>query len=1681
MRLTWRPAAWRRGPFLWHVDRTGVLVQGGFGDTTSARQDSCVLALPFRSYEGRWQWVAIQYETGATIWLVITAEVFKALGDVCLTMNSNPFSTGGGGTSFENCVQALTLIDLACGSFTRVFSSCPVQRVEFQTNRLGYETDDMLVSGVDPSVGKTRRLLYQIKHGISFLASNEGWRKCIDDFWRDFNNARLFDRDYDVFVVAVATLDKADRHFAKALTLLREGNIQSLTKEDKKRLDGIRDVVRRLNGGTVSDEEFDWFVKCIHIVRYGELDTWEEVSRDSRVRNCPDLWNEALTIANRTDSHGASFTVLNLPSSLIHKAGVNASSGPMMALRDHSARLMDRIRDTIAGQHVDREEKAKEFDEALDSGSVVLVVGDAGTGKSALVKRCLSMKPDAEVVWLTSEDLDHGSLEEAARLLGLQEGLRAVANQLSLSRQVVVVVDSMERQIQGGDITCLKDLIDACCARGWHFVGVLRSYSFGWLPDRLDLDEKGICRVTLGAFSEQEMAALEAASSNLDKLSLADRGGSFFRNPYNLSMLSRALDEAADIDLVADSVKLRNRLWSLIVERARDGSQTPSRERGKAFEDICVKRASTLVFAVNCEDYDKSVLDDLCSTSLLELVGDDCYTVSHDVLEDWGVFHYFDRWYSSQNVSGSAAAFLARIKDQPGLGRAFATWLGERIAIDASSMTFVRGIVSNAEIASSVRRFCIIAVMESGQTEAFLDSFDYGLFGQEDSVFALVVSTLKLCAVEAKPTLGIEAEVRDVPRAPISFVPHGQAWGQVFAFALRNVNRLDKRSCFECVGALKEWGVGNVHEAGDGPAMCAAGILALRLLEKGYGREGHGWVATTLACVATKCYSAIKDEYRRALQLDRPCREISWVAQELRRDAVFGLGSYSLANDDAALLADLVRLEFYSDETGRHGTTSIYDNKDFLFGAHYGLSSDARDLCLAHGRRPPFFGLFRHAPMVATELCVEVCNHIGSAIAMLPPAERDEAEVNILKGTHLADGYRTVLVSTDMWWAYRGRGSIPPNIQSMLMSLENCLIALAEADSEEARALFLRMYDCVLLKGETSLTLGVAASLAVGFPSIVGEHCLPLFSAPELFFVDSARASQEGVAIQPWPFTAEDKIAYEVDRVPSNKLSWRGTDLERPCIYLQFCSEHRDRILSVIETFPEDSPWVKALKAKLNSSGFSVLPGEELGTVILTPPDVDLGEELKVWHNNFEESLSLYAWSRKMYDGAEVAEGSLDEHFQMACALTDMDGKETFRSINMFCAALVRVGLLDSGPSDLHRWCCERLLDVCEGVLNSSVNVSEAGITLSSVDSCLEVVPLLLHDESTAVRERARRVIEKGFMSDTRSVAVSVSRGIATYLWDIDCDLARELVRRREHASWQLNKTDSVADVRYDSLTRTVLLIACPASHDDIVHEEVTALLSDAIAAEKYWRDHYEDWRRFGGAVTNDVGKEGPACLIAKYLFDLGSVCEFDSLLKKGVQEAPQLVHTILTYLAGYASEVGNYSLRWALVEAIDDELVEIALASPDDMLSPWAELLIRALYGDADWQPIDYEQQNVRYGKGAVLEISSRAGSNAAVFQSLTRLMYHFPQVFSVECIQVINGIGDERITQLFERTTDSMFCLVAWLRAFVLKKKDAEITREQYECCLRILDLAIESGSPEAYFVRMSFINKRWRFTRS
>src|SRR5690242_2003905 len=85
---------------------------------------------------------------------------------------SSPTSTGGAGTTFEQHVGAYWLAQLLVGAIPPIFVDATVAEVSFQTERLGWQTDDFLVVCV--TTGRPfQRLVGQVKRSFTVSATDE--------------------------------------------------------------------------------------------------------------------------------------------------------------------------------------------------------------------------------------------------------------------------------------------------------------------------------------------------------------------------------------------------------------------------------------------------------------------------------------------------------------------------------------------------------------------------------------------------------------------------------------------------------------------------------------------------------------------------------------------------------------------------------------------------------------------------------------------------------------------------------------------------------------------------------------------------------------------------------------------------------------------------------------------------------------------------------------------------------------------------------------------------------------------------------------------------------------------------------------------------------------------------------------------------------------------------------------------------------------------------------------------------------------------------------------------------------------------------------------------------------------------------------------------------------------------
>jgi hypothetical protein len=127
---------------------------------------------------------------------------------------SSPAATGGAGTTFEQHVGAYWLAQLLVGAIPPILIDTTVADVSFQTERLGWQTDDFLV--VCTFDGVSRDLAGQVKRSFTVSASEKECVQAITDFWKDFNGAH-FSKEHDrLALVALRGTNTLLEHFVGA-------------------------------------------------------------------------------------------------------------------------------------------------------------------------------------------------------------------------------------------------------------------------------------------------------------------------------------------------------------------------------------------------------------------------------------------------------------------------------------------------------------------------------------------------------------------------------------------------------------------------------------------------------------------------------------------------------------------------------------------------------------------------------------------------------------------------------------------------------------------------------------------------------------------------------------------------------------------------------------------------------------------------------------------------------------------------------------------------------------------------------------------------------------------------------------------------------------------------------------------------------------------------------------------------------------------------------------------------------------------------------------------------------------------------------------------------------------------------------------------------------------------------
>ncbi|MHB1068792.1 MAG: nSTAND1 domain-containing NTPase, partial [Gemmatimonadaceae bacterium] len=624
--------------------------------------------------------------------------------------SSSPASTGGAGTSFEQQVGAYWLAQLLVRGVPPILIDTVVTEVSFQTEHLGWQTDDFLVVSTRTG-GGTQRLAGQVKRTFTVSAADDECKKAVGDFWTDFKNAHCFSPEDDRFVLVVLRgTNVLLEHFVGLLDCARASR-DGAEFEQRLATHGfvsgkavhycseLREIIGGIEGQCVTAADIWPFLRVLHVLSLDLHNSTRQteaqiksllahtVIEGDAVAGASASWNELVAVASVAMAEARTLCHGDLPATLRarHTSISINEQRVLRALKDHTAITLRGIRSTIGPDlHLQRAALVQKVLTHLETAQVVLVAGPAGSGKSAIGKDAFSeLSQDHFAFAFRVEEFAEAHLDRVLAASNVPANAATFRAILAAQGRKVFLVESVERLLEKATRDAFSDLMaQAADDSGLRILLTCRDYSVEQVrasflhPARINHSV-----VRIPPLDDAELAQVEAAIPAL-AMPLKNRAlRQILCNPF-------FLDKACDITWSAQKPvpeserEFRARFWREIVRADHRVPAGMARRREEVFQEVAVRRARALSAHVVCNDVDPVVIEFLRRDSLISSPDGSPQLVatSHDVLEDWAILHWLEEQHLGET---SFNALSAAIGTHPAVRRSYRKWVAELVERDA--------------------------------------------------------------------------------------------------------------------------------------------------------------------------------------------------------------------------------------------------------------------------------------------------------------------------------------------------------------------------------------------------------------------------------------------------------------------------------------------------------------------------------------------------------------------------------------------------------------------------------------------------------------------------------------------------------------------------------------------------------------------------------------------------------------------------------------------------------------------------------------------------------------------------------------------------------------------------------------------------------------------------------------
>lgn len=1083
------------------------------------------------------------------------------------------FQKGGGGTNFEQSVQTAFLTTLIIRGNVPSVASSELTEVAFQVTNRGYQTDDLFA--VAKSTNAQHRLLIQVKHNISFTADNQTFKEVVNSFWKDYNNASIFDKANDKLIVVKSGLTKDERNHLKSLLNWATNHATesdfisevNRIKGKKNRLDVFREILKEVNNNiALSDRELWEFLKCVDVLEYdflneGSIDKayFLNLIKLSQNKNSTttdkEIWDSIFSYVAILNKDGGSATLDSIKDKDFFQHFDNAQLSPYFKavekLKSDSKEILRPIKTTIGkGKNelrLPKTEAREKILEALSSSQLTIVTGKPGVGKSAEIKEILQKDfPNASVFIFRADQFNEPTIANVFSSQGVNETIQDIFSCISLIPEKIIFIDSLEKLLESDPECAFKQLLALLKEHpDIRIIASSREYAIDLITLKFGIDKNETSIIDIPRLDEEELKLVSEKFPQLNSVLKNEKVKKLLQSPkyldFSLLAISKTNDDYANVSLT----EFKDKLWnSLVVDSTNTKNGLPIK-REEAFKEIAVKRAKEMKLftkphksdaeAIVCLENDEIVFQENQNRK---------YSPTHDILEDWALVKYVS---SKFEEFPNPKDLFRNLGNEPAIRRAFRLWV-EDYLIDSSSKIneLIRATTSDQTIEKYWADELLIAVYKSENSNSFFTAFEKELLTNNAVFFNRCLHIIKTCCKES----GQKVNNSNL------LLPVGSGWKEALFFIQKHITQLEAIK-LSVLNFIIDWYYRLLvqHNTIEKEELEAAKFIVIHYLkeiedEQEFWQEKNAKnksndLITILYDLAEISKEEIKQLVARAFvnKENRDSWKLNSFYDSVIKSCLSGIGNQRLIKELPEMIVETAwkywkyippkETDFPDDKFRILAKHSLRDEECWGIREKYSFSPSGI-------YKTPVYNLLRFHPIVGLKFIVDFINysvdfHVKTDCEYKKQISQIEIELN--------DGAVVKQYAAwELWAAYRGSSVTNYALESLLMSLEKFLLKIAKRKTDISKENLKFIFGYILKNSNNVAPLAVLTSVAIAYPDEVEEAMLPLLSVQEFYEWDLNRALQESSTLAPM----DDHISFaqnerwKLNQLPHRKKYTRG-------------------------------------------------------------------------------------------------------------------------------------------------------------------------------------------------------------------------------------------------------------------------------------------------------------------------------------------------------------------------------------------------------------------------------------------------------------------------------------------------------------------------------------------------------------